>query len=64
MFGSTLGMFSDGFGMVSRKSSEEVNKNDIFKKCLGVFFLSRAAQNNYFGAVPGQKISGNLKIIF
>ena len=26
VFGSTLGTFSDGFGMVSRKSSENVEK--------------------------------------
>ena len=61
MFGHTLGAFSDRFGMVSGKSSDEVGKvptRSNKKKsqiCPGVFFQRRAARNNHFEPILGQK---------
>ena len=42
VFGSTLGLFSDGLGRFSRKSSEMVENVDS-QKCPGVFFPDRGA---------------------
>ena len=47
MLGHTLGMLSDGFGMVSGKSSDEV-ENLNSQICPGVFFQRRAARDNHF----------------
>ena len=41
--GSGQGMFSDGFGMVLKKMSDEAGKSKL-SKMLGVFLLSRAAR--------------------
>ena len=40
--GSGLGTFSDGLGMVLKQMSDGVEKNTIFRKWSGIFFLSRA----------------------
>ena len=37
VFGSTVGMFSDGFGRGWRKSVEEVEKNKFFEKAREYF---------------------------
>ena len=50
--GDVFGWVWDGF----EKKFRGGRKNRFFQKCLGVFFMSRAAQNNYFGVVPGQKM--------
>ena len=42
VFGSTLGLFSDGLGRFPRKSSEVVENVDS-QKCLGAFFPDRGA---------------------
>ncbi len=47
MIGHTLGTFSDGFGMVSGKKSDEV-ENMKFSNVSGSIFQRRAARDNHF----------------
>ena len=61
--GSTLGMFWDGFGRVSRKSSEEVQKTR-FSKMSGSIFPTSGCPKQVFWTDSRTKISQKMKSNF
>ena len=61
MFGDTVGTFSDGFGRVSEKSSEEVEKI-TFSKMSGCIFPASGCPKQSFGAYSRRKNVKQIKI--
>ena len=70
MFGHTLGAFSDRFGMVSGKNSDEVEKSSDevekmkFSNLSGSIFPASGCSKQSFLADPRTKIPGNWKFDF
>ena len=62
MFGDTLGMFSDGFGRVLRKSSEGVEKIMIFKNVREYFSRVGGKKLSIFSLLPDQNIKNEISI--